>query len=46
LEKLKVELANLACTWTYKWDPKFVEKTPHFIIDGEIAWAGYVPPAI
>ena len=46
LEKLKVELAHLACTWTYKWDPTFVKMTPHIIINGEIAWAGYVPPAI
>ena len=46
LMKLKSELAALACIWTYKWDPAFVKMTPHIIIDGEIAWAGYVPPAI
>ena len=46
LEKLKFEVATLACTWTYKWDPVFVKKTPHIIVDGEIAWAGYIPPAI
>jgi hypothetical protein len=32
LEKLKTELAVLACTWTYKWDPNFIEKTPHIIV--------------
>jgi len=46
LEKLKVELAALACTWTYKWDPDFVKRTPYIVVDGEIVWAGYVPPAI
>jgi hypothetical protein len=46
LEKLKVDLAVLACTWTYKWDPLFVKKTPHIIVGGEIVWAGYVPPTI
>jgi hypothetical protein len=30
----------------YKWDPVFVERTPHVIVEGEIAWAAYVPPAI
>jgi hypothetical protein len=44
--KLKSELAVLACTWAYKWDPTFVKMTPHIIIDGEVAWADYVPPAI
>jgi hypothetical protein len=44
--KLKVELAALACIWTYKWDPTFIEKTPHIIMGGEVMWAGYVPPAI
>lgn len=44
--KLKAELAALACTWTYTWDPIFVKMTPHFVVDSEIAWAGYVPPAI
>jgi hypothetical protein len=46
LEKLKAELATLACTWTYKWDPVFVIRTPYLIVGGEIVWAGYVPPAI
>ena len=46
LTKLKAELATLACTWTYKWDPLFVKMTPHIIINGEVTWAGYVPPAI
>ena len=36
----------MACTWAYKWDPVFVKRTPYIIVDGEIAWAGYVPPAI
>jgi hypothetical protein len=44
--KLKAEIAALACTWTYKWDPTFIEKTPHIIVGGEVMWAGYVPPAI
>lgn len=43
---LKAELAAIACTWTYKWDPLFVKATPYFVVDGEVAWAGYVPPAI
>ena len=46
LEKLKAELSALACTFVYKWDPIFVERTPHIIVDWEIVWAGYIPPAI
>jgi hypothetical protein len=41
-----VELAALACTWTYKWDPVFVERTPYIVVDDQIVYATYVPPAI
>lgn len=45
-EKLKAEIAAMACTWTYKWDPTFIENTHHIIVGGEVMWAGYVPPPI
>lgn len=43
---MRAEIAAIACTWTYKWDPAFVQRIPYIIVDGEIAWAGYVLPAI
>jgi hypothetical protein len=46
LELLKVDLSALACTYAYKWDPVFVDRTPYIIVNGEIAWASYVPPPI
>ena len=46
MQKLKAEVAAIACTWAYRWDPAFVKMTPYIIVNGEIAWAGYVPPII
>jgi hypothetical protein len=46
LELLKADLSALACTYVYKWDPVFVERTPYIIVNDAIAWAGYVPPPI
>ncbi len=46
LWEVRSEIGALACTWNLKFYPDIIENIPFLYMDGQVVWAGYVPPAI